>query len=186
MNTGLIATALIIACLAAVLPSATNTRILAAQITLVQSNQPRNQGQNQQGLSPEKKSTLSRYGPEDVFPGANEREARPARSNRAMRRSRTAASVKQSTGPEQAATSIATPSPAVAALSGISNGIPSPTADAMLTTRPTQQPLPPQQPSSARPSEWTVPILSLLALVVSAALIFVLIKLGEKIREGSS
>jgi hypothetical protein len=54
-------------------------------------------------------------------------------------------------------------------------------------SNPVQQ-LAPTQQSSIAPtaSEWTVPALSILALIVSVALIYVLIKLREKIREGSS
>lgn len=63
------------------------TQMAVAQITFVETpQQQRLQGQGgqpgQSGLSQEKKRSLSKYGPEDAFPGAREQESNQRRSNR--------------------------------------------------------------------------------------------------------
>ncbi|MBL8192132.1 MAG: hypothetical protein JNK38_29245, partial [Acidobacteria bacterium] len=56
------------------------------QITFVKAPQgsatPANRQTQQGGLTPEKKKSLSKYGPEDAFPGANEQENRQRQTNR--------------------------------------------------------------------------------------------------------
>lgn len=76
-----------------------------AQITFVQTPaQQRTQGQS--GLSPEKKRSLSKYGPEDAFPGAREQEGNQKQPNRAAQR-------KFSPAPETSPTTKPAPSPAI-------------------------------------------------------------------------
>src|SRR5689334_10101503 len=76
--------------LAALLSFFAEASIAVGQITFVQApprnpqTQPQSQQQGQQGLPPEKKKSLSKYGPEDVFPGAREQEdnaPQPTRKN---------------------------------------------------------------------------------------------------------
>lgn len=70
------------------------SQMAVAQITFVRTptqQRPQGQGQSgQPGLSPEKKKSLSKYGPEDAFPGAREQENNQRRSNRAAPRQATA------------------------------------------------------------------------------------------------
>lgn len=160
-------------------------RAVTAQITFVQAPQNRNQtqtqDQNQRGLPPEKKQSLSRYGPEDAFPGASQQEENRRQNTGSRQRSQRASASKPAPTPRRsptpAVTLIATPSPAI-----VQAVKPSPT---MIAARGNQfqPPSPTQQSSSASP--WAVPILSGLALIVSIALIYVLTKLIEKIREDS-
>jgi hypothetical protein len=173
---------LIIACLVAVFSSALGYQALARQITFVQGNQPRNQGQNQQGLSPEKKKSLSKYGPEDAFPNTEGQENSRRQNSRPAQRSQTASSSRPAPTPAPSATPVAMPSLTLATPPPAS---PSPTANAAAASGRSQQPPPISQAAAIQSAdEWTVPVLSGLALVVSVALIYVLTKLREKIREG--
>jgi len=168
------------------------------QITFVQAPQGRNQTQNQQGLPPEKKRSLSKVGPEDVFPGANEQEENRPRQSRPQLRSQTAPASRPASIPKQSVTLVATPSvtpaqPAVATPSPtmtpaqLAVATPSPAIFvAALDNQGHQSPLVQQSIFARVGSKLTVPVLSALALVVSAALIYVLTKLREKLREGSS
>jgi hypothetical protein len=188
MKIRLILPALVVSVLAAASPFSFIQQALTTQIAFAQGNQSRNQGQNQQGLSPEKKRSLSKLGPEDAFPGADEQEDRRSQSARTAPRPQTSPTSRPSANPRSSATPIATPSLAVATMTSASpNPSPSPTAVVAALSNPVQQLAPPQRSSVGRPaSEWTTPVLSVLALIVSVALIYVLFKLREKIREGSS
>jgi len=166
----------------------------AMQITFVQTPQNRNQTQTQEGLPPEKKKSLSRYGPEDVFPGASEQEVNRNRESQPRRTPQTSPASRPA--PKQSATPIAPPSATPSATPSVTPSAlppqldvatPSPTIIiAALDNQGRQSPL--AQLASFIPfsSKWTVPVLSGLAVVVSAALIYVLTKLREKIRVGSS
>ncbi len=184
MKNRLLFQALIISGLAAGLMAGSGNRALATQITFVQSSQGRNQGQSQPGLPPEKKKSLSKYGPEDAFPGATEQENNRRQSGRTPQRSQTPSSTTPSPSPTPSVAPVATPSPAVVPLFQVN---PAPTVTAAARGNPIQPLPPPQQASSSQPaSEWAIPVLSALALIVSVALIYVVIKLMEKIREGGS
>jgi hypothetical protein len=175
--------ALAVYVLAAAFLSALTQQLSATQIAFAQSNQPRNQGQNQQGLSPEKKKSLSKLGPEDAFPGGDEPQDNRRQGARTTPPARTSSAPKYSPGPRQSATPLATPSLILAPAIPAS---PSPTAAAASLRNPVQQSTPALQTSTAQPaSDWTVLVLSGLALIVFVALIYVLIKLRERIREGS-
>ncbi len=176
-------------------------RVVAAQITFVQTPQIRNQKRNQNGLPPEKKRSLSRYGPEDVFPESNKqednraRESRPQSSSQTRARSRSA--FVQNRSEAMGATHPGTPSLTPAQMDAGAPGLPiRPSQHAIVTPTPRvivaaiEQQLrqPPHDLQSIFPwlnYKWAVLVLSSLALIVSAALIYVLIKLREKIREGS-
>lgn len=161
---------------------------ITAQITFVQASQNRNQSQtqdqNQRGLPPEKKRSLSRYGPEDAFPGANQQEESRKQSagskQRSQRSSASRTTPRQSPTPATtpAMTVVTTPSPAIAQAA-----TPSPTMIVALSNQ--FQPLPSAPRPSSSASPWAVPVLSGLALIVCVALIYVLTKLIEKIREDS-
>jgi hypothetical protein len=189
-------------------------RASATQITFVQSAQSRAQTPPQQGLPPEKKKSLSKYGPEDVFPGANEQEENRARNQQpkaystptprpqsAYKRSTaTATSSVSPSGPAGRMPS-ATPMPTPAkALSPPATASPSPATVAARPIAATPSPTivvatmvnQLRQPDVSRQSalfpfdaKWNAPILSGMALVVFTALVYVLAKLREKIREGS-
>ena len=83
--------------LSAIFSVALLAQTAVAQITFVETS-PRQQrpqaqqGQRQSGLSPEKKKSLARYGPEDAFPGAREEETNQRRSNRSGARQTTSKS----------------------------------------------------------------------------------------------
>lgn len=158
------------------------TRIASAQ-----SSPPRNQTQPQEGLSPEKKKALSKIGPEDIFPPERENNTNPAPVRQPPRSPRPTAAFPPSAPPRLPATSVPVPSatppqPAVEA--------PSPTmpAAALDSGGIQQPPLGQEVPSIPAITRWTAPFLVLiaLALIVSAALIFTLTKLWERIRESSS
>jgi len=150
----------------------------AWQITFVQVQQNRDQQEAPQGLTPEKKRSLSRYGPEDVF---SEQEVNDARQPRSRRKSQSAPASNPSPAPKQSATPIATlgatPTPQPKEIT------PNPTIDvAALDTQGPRVSLAQQTPSARFLSKWTVPVLSGLALVVFSALIFVLNKLMSLLR----
>src|SRR5262249_15929663 len=154
----------------------------AMRITIVQVPQNRDQTETQQGLTPEEKRSLTRYGPEDVF---SEQEMNDARQSRSRRRSPSALASNPSPAPKQSATPIATPS--VTPTPQPKATTPSPTIDvAALDNSGPPLPLAQQTPSIRIVSKWTVPVLSGLALVVFAALIYVLGKLMSLLRISSS
>jgi hypothetical protein len=157
----------------------------AMPIPLVNAQQQRN---NQEGLSEKNKRTLSRMGPEDIFNmngddsrsrGTNTRGQRNARPtptpSSTQRQSQPSASQRVATQPS--ATPVQqTPAPepsATVAAAGIDSDAP-------------QSPLGQGDASARIDSKWAAPALIAMALVVSGALIFILSKLFEKIREGSS
>ncbi|MGE0126955.1 MAG: hypothetical protein AB7U82_02530 [Blastocatellales bacterium] len=178
--------ALIVSSLAVVALAGFGQKAVMAQITFVQTPQNRNQTQNQRGLPPEKKKSLSRYGPEDVFPGVNQQEESRGRNSGQRQRSRRASTSRPASAPRQSPTPAATPvlTPSSAS-SQPATAKPSPTLMAVLGNQ-FQQAAPARQSSSTQSaSPWTVPVLSGLALIVSIALIYVLTRLIEKIREDS-
>ena len=153
----------------------------AMRITFVQVPQNRDQTETQQGLTPEKKRSLSRYGPEDVF---SEQEMNDARQSRSRRRPPSAPASTPSPAPKQSATPIATlsvtPTPQPKATT------PSPTIDvAALDNSGPPVSIAQQTPSIRVVSKWTVPVLSGLALVVFLALIYVLGKLMSLLKLSS-
>lgn len=165
------------------------------QTTFVQTPQRNQQGQQQgqqnqpgQGLSPDKKKSLSKYGPEDVFPGAHEQEDNNKQPNR------------QNTRRPSGAQSTPIPTPTM---------IPSPTQPPVQTPSPEQRealitstPLPApsaittpaattvanrlnQTPAGTATDSFLVPIFLIAAsLLVLGALIYVLGMLKKKLREG--
>jgi len=164
----------------------------ATRIAFAQSQQPRNQTQPQEGLPPEKKSVLTRMGPEEVF-GVSGDDSRNRTTGNAIGRqqrkplptpalpstppqkqpatSAGARSAQPSATPVQSSTP--EPSPTVVA-GALENGLQSP-------------PLGQVGSSDKFPPKWAIPTgLITLALIVLAALTFTLTKLVEKIREGSS
>src|SRR5262249_53671606 len=177
MRVGFFSLALIISLFVAAL-SGFAQQAYAMRITFVQAPQNPNQIQPQQGLPPEKKKSLSKYGPEDVF-GTSEQEESRTRDSAQPRRSKT----KPTPAPKPSASPVATPSVAPTQPAAA----PSPTIDLSSASSQTRR-LPPTQQSlsSQDGSKWTVPVLLGLAWVVSAALIFVLIKLIGKLREGGN
>ncbi len=183
MKIRLIFPALVVYVLAAASPFGLTQQALATEIAFVQGNQPRNQGQNQRGLSPEKKKSLSKYGPEDAFPGADEPEDNRRQGARTTQPARTSSAPKYSPSPKQSATPVATPSLILAPAIPAS---PNPKAAAASLNNPVQQSTPAPRSATVQPaSDWAAPVLSGLALIVSVALIYVLIKLRERIREGN-
>jgi len=174
--------ALIISVFVLATPAGLDQRAFVTQITFVQAPQSRNQTQNQQGLPPEQKRSLSKYGPEDVF-GASEQEENRNRDSEQQRRSRT----RPTPAPIQSATPEATPTVAPSATPTQLAAAPGPTI-AVASAGSQARRLPPTQGSLSGQddSKWTVPVLLILAWVVSAALIFVLIKLIGKLRESGN
>jgi hypothetical protein len=181
MRVGFLSLALIVVAFA----GASGNLVSATRVAFAQSQQPRNQ---QEGLSPEKKSALSRIGPEDVFgvtgDDPSKRQAgRPQRkptptpalqspaTQRPAPTSASASSPQPSTSPVQSTT--AEPSPTVAAGS--------------LDSAAQQPPLGQGDTTDRLIPRWAAPIgLIAMALIVLALLTFTLSKLYEKIREGSS
>lgn len=146
----------------------------AMRITFVQVPQNRDQTETQQGLPPEKKRSLSEYGPEDVF---SEQEMNDPRQSGSRRKPLSAPRSNPSSAPKQSAYTAATP------LLQQGAADPSPTINVTaLDNQGRQPPLVQLTPSVRVVSKWTVPILSGLALVVFAALIYVLNKLRLLLR----
>lgn len=165
------------------------------QITFVRSpdgtNSPANTRQGQQsqqrGLSPDKKKSLSKIGPEDAFPGATEQEDRQRKTNRTNQR-RSGASSNQSAAPAPTptlasaptATSLPTPSPTQIA----ATPQPSPTSPA-LTTGSTDlaSNLTTQTPAGKSSGSPLVPVsLAIAALLVFGALVYVVGSLRKKLK----
>jgi hypothetical protein len=193
---------------------------IAMQITFVQppaqspaqSRQNRTQPQTQEGLSPEKKKSLSKYGPEDIFPAAKEQEKERGRNSQPVQKAQSPSAPKSESGskrsPEKSVTApspitqpsttpIPTPTPIIATSQPTMTtpgstaarqtaAPPSPTINAGAMGQQTY-PMDPARQSALFPIDvkWNVPILSGMALAVFAALIYVLSKLREKIRVGS-
>lgn len=164
-------------------------QIFATQISFVPSPPPRNpnqQGQQQgqqgqqpqRGLSPEKKKSLSKYGPEDVFPGAREQDENNKTSNRQPTRRSTPAAQ-----PPTAASPSPTPSPSPAAVKAAPTiALPTPAATQLASAMAMQQS--PAPASASSPSRLVPVALSVASLLVFCALIYVLGMLRKKLREG--
>jgi hypothetical protein len=183
MRVGFLSLALIVVAFAGAPGSPTS----ATRTTFAQSQQPRNQAQSQEGLPPDKKKTLSSFGPEDVF-GVPEEDPRNRQQGKTRKPQPTPAL--QSPPPQrQPATSAAAPSarPSASPVQS-SSPEPSPTVAAAALENGIQSPSLGQEDSSDKVfPRWAAPIgLIAMALIVSALLIFTLTKLVEKIREGSS
>ena len=142
----------------------------ATQITFTQVPQNRDQSETQQGLPPDKKRSLSRYGPEDVFREQEMNDSRKSQSRRkhqstsgsnSVPASKTSASPPSPTSPEPVA---AAPGPTIVATSLDNN-------------QERRQTLGQLTPAARFAPRWTVPLLSALALIVFAALLYVLNKI---------
>jgi hypothetical protein len=156
----------------------------ATRIAFAQSQQPR----NQEGLPPEKKSALTRMGPEEVF-GVSGDDARNRATGKQQRKPLPTPAPPATPPQRQPATSAPAPTaqPSATPVQS-STPEPSPTAVAGALENGLQPPPLGQVGSSDKfPPKWAMPIgLIFLALIVLAALTFTLTKLVEKIREGSS
>ena len=183
MRVGFISLALIIV----VFASAAGSLASPTRIAFVQSQQPRNQTQTPEGgLPPEKKKSISKFGPEDFFGqqggedtrrnGGGARQSRntrptPAPPSAPPTRQPVTSAKAPITQPSATPSQPATPSPTITAAAALDTGAP-------------QSPLS-QGVSSDK--KWMVPAALIgLALIVSLLLIFTINKLFEKIREGSS
>ena len=155
--------------------------LLGAPTALAQANRQQGQ-QGQQGIPAEKKRSLSRIGPEDVFPGAREQEGnRPARESAAPRRRESAATPRPSPSPTPTPASVPDQSPI--GPTG-SSALPSPTPAVEVKTN---EPATSAASTAAiPPPSWLLPLLIAVALIVLTALIYVLYKLSEKLRQGSN
>jgi hypothetical protein len=152
-----------------------------AQTTFIQPTPNRNQRQNQQGLPPEKKKSLSNYGPEDVFPA--ERGQEEAQRTSSSPPTRTAPPVKPSNKPSPNSTPATTPTPVTANIAADATKA-SPTATITVTAL-TQQRQQLNRTERQSNAEWVLLSLAILSVFVFTALIYVVIKLMEKLREGS-
>lgn len=156
------------------------------QITFVKTADGNNQttANNRQaqqgGLSSDKKKSLSKYGPEDAFPGATEQEDKQRQSNRTNQR-RSGASSSQLSTPAStpAQTPTATPiTTQIAATPQPTPSSPAPTAGSNdrtsnLTVKP------PDQPAGLS----LVPVsLATAALLVFGALVYILGTLRKKLK----
>jgi hypothetical protein len=160
------------------------------RIAFAKSQQPRNQAQSQEGLSPDQKKKISGYDPADVF-GVPVEDPRRATGNAAGKQRKPqptpappSTATQRPPAPSAGAPSVqpsATPVPSPTAE-------PSPTAVAGAVENGLQSPPLGQVGSSDRSApRWAMPVSLIgLALAVLAALTWTLTKLVEKIREGSS
>jgi len=160
-------------------------------VAVVQSQQPRNQTQSQQGLSPNQKQNLTRIGPEDVFgPTGDDSRRQSSSTTRQPRRPAPTPALPSSPPPRQSATPVREPStqPQSSAASAQPSAAPvsSPTIAAPTLAVGAQSALNQDDSPGKIPTKWAAPILIAMALIVSLALIFTLTKLVEKIKEGSS
>jgi hypothetical protein len=182
MRVGFLSLALIVVAFAGAPGSPTS----ATRTAFAQPQQPRNQAQSQEGLPPDKKKTLSSFGPEDVF-GVPEED--PRKSGRQTRKPQPTPAL-QSPPPQRQPVTSAAPPAAQPSASPVqsSSPEPSPTVAAAALENGIQSPSLGQGDSSDKIlPKWAAPIgLIFMALIVSALLIFTLTKLVEKIREGSS
>lgn len=153
-----------------------------SKTTPVQDPQNRIQTQNQQGLSPEKKKSLSNWGPEDVFPGETDEGEVRKKSDRSATRPVSRSSLKpgiQSANIAPITSQSPTPTKVTAATAK-----PAPTATISVPALAQHNTL--QSPTSQQfQIRWLLSSLAVLSLLVLTALVYVLLKLMEKIREGS-
>ncbi|MCI0338215.1 MAG: hypothetical protein L0226_11600 [Acidobacteria bacterium] len=151
---------------------------------LIQDSQNRIQAQNQQGLSPEKKKSLSNYGPEDVFPGETDEGEARKKSNRSATRPVSAARSSLKPGLQSSKTApITAQSPAPTKVTAAMTK-PTPTAIASVTAQ-AQQNVLESSTSQQSNTRWLLSSLAVLSLLVLTTFIYVLLKLMEKLREGS-
>lgn len=138
-----------------------------------------NQSQNNSGLSPDKKKSLSKYGPEDIFSNTPNRKEKRKKAAQVVQRS--APTVTPTPTPSPKPSRSVMPSPTVTKTVAPSAKASKTPAVALVEDSP-QPPLPDQ------PSNLAVVLSSLaaLSLLVLTAFIYVLFKLVEKLREGSS
>lgn len=140
---------------------------------------PQNRAQNPPRLPPEKRRSLSKYGPEDVFPGAREQDEEnrsASRSSRAARKSPTPNAAPQPSPALAAATATPVPTLNIVAATALQQSaigaVPAPVAGAATTT--------------AAPTRLVTIALIAAALLVLAALLYVLSKLKHLLRVGSA
>jgi hypothetical protein len=188
MKVGILSLALIVVAFA----GAPGNLASATRIAFAQSQQPRNQTQSQEGLPPEKKTALSRMGPEEIFgvSGDDSRRSTGSAAGKQPRGKPQPTPATPSTAPQR------TPATSVGATSAQSSAtpVPSPTAEPSPTAvaGTVDNGLQSQSLGQVASSDkifpkWATPVgLIGLALAVLAALTFTLTKLVEKIREGSS
>jgi hypothetical protein len=147
----------------------------------VQEPASRAQGRNQQSLPLEKQKSLATYGPEDVFPtNTDERGAQNAQKRNRRPRPRSASAARTLVNPATIAPAPAQPPPVINATVDPSPS-PSPSATPAVTVAKLTQEDTSQQPGTLM----SLQNLTILTLLVSSALIFVLFKLMTKLREGS-
>lgn len=138
------------------------------QISLVQTQPPR--GQQQESLPPDKKRSLSGIGPDEVFRERNEAPAaQPRPDNRSRNSSKPAATPAPTATPTPATTP--TPQPPRETPTAL------PAAAPLLTSTPAP-------PAPTPVSSWLLPGLGLLSLFVFAALVFVVTRLRQLLRQG--
>jgi hypothetical protein len=186
MKVGILSLALIVVAFA----GAPGNLASATRISLAKSQQPRNQTQSQEGLSPDQKKKISGYDPADVFGVPTEDPSRARGSAAGKQRKPLPTPVPPSTAPQRpSTTSAGAPSVQPSATPVQSPTVePSPTAVAGAVGDGLQSPPLGQVGSSDRVfPKWVTPVSLIgLALAVLALLTLTLTKLVEKIREGSS
>ncbi|HQR35411.1 MAG TPA: hypothetical protein PLK30_21910 [Blastocatellia bacterium] len=175
--------------LSAIFAVANLFQMTVAQITFVESPLRQRQGQGaqgQSGLSPEKKKSLSKYGPEDAFPGAREQDAESRRSNRPA--SKQAASKPQPSPTIEPAPSPASTSSTVAASSPTpASQFPTPMATAAALTASSTKAVQFNSAENGKSgTSYLVPAaLSLATVLVFGALIYVVGILRKKLKSES-
>ncbi|HMV87697.1 MAG TPA: hypothetical protein PLD20_13830 [Blastocatellia bacterium] len=156
--------------------------IFATQISFVPSPPPRNlqaqqqQGQPSKGLPAEKKKSLAKFGPEDAFPGAHEQEQK----NKASKRQPT---TRSTPAPQPTLTDSSSPTPTPAPAVPQTASIPTPTATQPALAAALQQN--PPAAGTASTSSLVPIVLSVAALLLFSALLYVIGMLRKKLREGN-
>lgn len=156
--------------------------IARGQITFVQATPSRAQGQNQNqpGLPAEKKKSLSKYGPEDMFPGAREQEAERRQAGRANQRLAPTPTPSPTLTRSESPTQTPAETPRVGA--GAATATPFPTTSQSLPTPVTR----PVAASATEPPRLAMGLLLVAAVLVLAALFYVVSKLRRILRAGGS
>ena len=160
----------------------------ATRIAFAQSQQPRNQTQAQEGLPPDKKTALTRMGPEEIF-GVTGEDSRNRATGKQQRKPQLTTPLPSPPPQRPPATSTGAPSARPSATPVQSSTLePSPTAVAGPLENGLQSPPLGQVGSSDKilPKWMTPTSLITMALILLALLVFTFIKLIEKIREVSS
>jgi hypothetical protein len=186
MKVGILSLALIVVAFA----GAPGNLASPTRIAFAKSQQPRNQAQSQEGLSPDQKKKISGYDPADIFGVSGEDRPRGTGNAAGRQRKPLPTPAPPSTAPQRPpAPSAGAPSVQPSATPVPSpTAEPSPTAAAGAVENGLQSPPLGQVGSSDRSApRWAMPVSLIgLALAVLAALTWTLTKLVEKIREGSS